>query len=117
MVVGSAVLRKVDKPAKRLVILGLLLQGLHVLFGITAIMGMFINHMLIDKSKNTVYYSHLRWQLITFWLSAALYLLAFLAWYNTGALWPTVIVLLHTFYRIAISAYYCMQDKPIERIW
>ena len=107
---------KTDNSAKRLVILGLLLQGLHVLFGITAIMGMFINHMLIDKSKNTVYHSHLRWQLITFWLGAALYLLAFIAWYYTGALWPAWIVLLYTFYRIAINAYYCMQDEPIERI-
>lgn len=106
---------KIDNQAKRLVILGLLLQGLHVLFGFTAIMGMFINHMLINKSKDTVYHSHLRWQLITFWLCAALYLLAFLCWYYTGALWPALIVLLFTFYRIAISAYYCMQDAPINR--
>lgn len=106
---------KIDNQAKRLVILGLLLQGLHVLFGFTAIMGMFVNHMLIDKSKNTVYHSHVRWQLITFWLCAALYLLAFLSWYYTGALWPALIVLLFAFYRIAISAYYCMQEKPIKR--
>jgi len=108
---------RIDNPAKRLVILGLLLQGLHVLFGFTAIMGMFINHMLIDKSKDTVYYSHLRWQLITFWLCAALYFLAFLYWYHTGVLWPALIVLLFTFYRIAISAYYCMHDEPIKRIF
>jgi len=115
-VVESEVNDTKDNAAKRLVILGLLLQGLHVLFGITAIMGMFINHMLIDKSENTIYHSHLRWQLISFWLSAALYLLAFLAWNNTGALWPAVTVLLFTFYRIATSAYYCIQDKPIKRV-
>jgi len=115
-VLGTEVNDTSDTAAKRLVVLGLLLQSLHVLFGFTAIMGMLINHMLIDQSENTVYHSHLRWQLITFWLGAALYLMAFIAWYHTGALWPAVAVLLFTFYRIATSAYYCLQDKPIERI-
>lgn len=105
-----------DNPARRLVILGLLLQALHVLFGFTAIMGMFINHMLIDQSKNTVYYSHIRWQLITFWVTAALYFFAFLAWLHTGLLWPGVLVLLFAFYRITICAYYCIIDQPIQRI-
>lgn len=106
----------IDNPARRLVILGLLLQALHVLFGFTAIMGMFINHMLIDQSRNTVYHSHIRWQLITFWLCAGLYTLAFLAWYYSGALWPGVTVLLFSFYRIAIGTYYCINEEPIERI-
>lgn len=103
-------------PARRLVVLGLLLQALHVLFGFTAIMGMFINHMLIDQSKNTVYHSHIRWQLVTFWVCAALYVLGFSAWLYLGLLWPAVLVLLFTFYRIGICAYYCIIDQPIERI-
>jgi len=106
----------VENSAKRLVILGLLLQGLHVLFGITAIMGMLITHMLIDRSKNTVYHSHLRWQLVTFWLCAALYLLAFIIWHHSGALWPALVVLVFTFYRIATSIYYFMRTEPIKRI-
>jgi len=105
-----------DTPARRLVILGLLLQSLHVLFGFTAVMGMFINHMLIDQSKDTVYHSQLRWQLITFWACAVLYAIAFAAWLYFGVFWPIVLVLLFTFYRIAICAYYCMIDQPIERI-
>ena len=105
-----------DNPAKRLVILGVLLQTLHVLFGFTAIMGMFINHMLIEQSKDTVYHSHIRWQIVTFWLTAALYLLAFIAWFYFGALWPAVTVLLFAFYRIGISTYYYMVEEPIERI-
>ncbi len=103
------------KSAKNLVVLGLLLQALHVLFGFTAIMGMFINHMLIDNSKDTVYHSQIRWQLVTFWLCAALYFMAFLAWQFTGALWPAATVLLFSCYRIGISIYYCMADRPIER--
>jgi len=105
-----------NNSARRLVILGLLLQSLHVLFGVTAVMGMFINHMLIDQSKNTVYHSHLRWQLITFWVCAALYVCAFLAWYRIGALWPALIVLLFTLYRIATGTYYVLKKQPIERI-
>lgn len=104
-----------DDPAKRLVVLGLLLQALHVLFGFTAIMGMFINHMLIDQSKNTIHHSHIRWQLITFWVSATLYALSFFAWYRYDIIWPFVTVLLFTFYRIAICAYYCLIEKPLER--
>jgi len=104
-----------ENSAKKLVVLGLLLQALHVLFGFTAIMGMFINHMLIDQSKNTVYHSQIRWQLVTFWLCAVLYFLSFLAWHNTGALWPAATVLLFSCYRIGISIYYCMVAEPIER--
>jgi len=113
---GNALNEADDNSARQLVILGLLLQTLHVLFGFTAIMGMFINHMLVDQSENTVYHSHIRWQLITFWLCAALYALAFLVWHYTGSLWPALSVLLFTFYRIAISAYYCSQSEPIKRI-
>lgn len=105
-----------DITARRLVVLGLLLQALHVLFGFTAVMGMFINHMLIDQSKNTVYHSHIRWQLVTFWLSAALYALAFLAWLHLNVLWPAMLVLLFSFYRIGICTYYYIIDQPIERI-
>jgi len=105
-----------NNPERRLVILGLLLQALHVLFGFTAVMGMFINHMMIKQSKNTVYYSHLRWQLVTFWVCAALYALAGAAWFYTGALWPALGVLLFSFYRIALGVYYCVYDQPIKRL-
>jgi len=108
---------KLDNPARRLVILGILLQALHVLFGFTAVMGMFINHMLIDQSKNTVYHSHLRWQLITFWSCAALYVVAFFAWHLYGAIWPVFAVLMFTFYRIAVCAYYWLVEEPLERIF
>jgi len=105
-----------NMPARRLVILGILLQALHVLFGFTAVMGMFINHMLIDQSKNTVYHSHIRWQLITFWVSAILYVMAFGIWIKLGLLWPLLLVLLFAFYRIGICTYYCIIDQPIERL-
>lgn len=105
-----------DNPARRLVILGLLLQALHVLFGFTAVMGMFINHMLIDQSKDTVYHSHIRWQLVTFWITAALYVLAFLAWFYQGLLWPVALVMAFAFYRIGICTYYCIIDQPIQRV-
>ena len=105
-----------DSPARRLVILGILLQTLHVLFGFTAIMGMLINHMLIERSQDTVYHSQLRWQLVIFWVSAALYAIAFLLWSKLGIVWPAVLVLLFTFYRIGVCAYYCMIDQPIQRI-
>lgn len=105
-----------DNPAKRLVILGLLLQTLHVLFGFTAVMGMFINHMLIDQSKDTLYHSHIRWQLVTFWVTAALYAVAFFAWLKLGLLWPAAFAMTFAFYRITIGAYYYLIDQPIQRI-
>lgn len=105
-----------DSDAKRLVMLGLMLQALHIMFGFTAIMGMFINHMMIDQSKNTVYHTHIRWQLVTFWLCAALYAAAFFVWYHYGLLWPVATVLLFTFYRIITCAYYYLHEEPLERI-
>lgn len=114
---GSTTNSADNTPARRLVVLGLLLQALHVLFGITAIMGMFINHMLIDTSKDTVYHSHIRWQLVTFWVCAALYAIAFLVWLKLGVLWPAILVLAFSFYRIGICTYFFISDQPLQRLW
>ena len=102
--------------ARRLALLGLILQSLHVLFGFTAVMGMFINHMLIDQSKDTIYHSQLRWQLITFWVSAALYTVAFIIWRNYALGWPAIAVFTFTLYRIGVGIYYFKAEQPLDRI-
>lgn len=105
-----------EHAARQLVLLGILLQGLHVLFGITAIAGMCINHVLIAKTDNTIYRSHIRWQLITFWVCAALYFVAFLIWHHTGSLWPIFAVFWLSVYRIGVSIHHYAQVRAITQI-
>jgi len=102
--------------ARRLALLGILLQVLHVLFGITAIAGMVISHTLIHKTQGTPYQSQLRWQLVTFWTCAVLYFAAFVLWRQTGSVWLIVVVFLFAVYRIGVSVYYYLKKRPLGRI-
>ena len=92
MAVGSKQVNHSDRDtadrkefkARRLALLGMLLLALHPLFGITAVIGVLINHMQAPITETTVYESHRRWQLGIFWLALAAYALAAWWWYESG---------------------------------
>lgn len=96
--------------------LGILLQALHVLFGITAIIGMFIAHTRISGTQDTVYHSHLKWQLTTFWVAFVAYALAAALWIYTDNRWPMLVVAGFVAYRLCINVYYWRLEQPINRI-
>jgi uncharacterized membrane protein len=72
-----------------------LLQFLGILFGITAFIGMFLNHTKFKDTQNSYVRSHFIWQLITFWSVCAIAAVAVLTWPSTlskfllvtGGLW------------------------------
>lgn len=53
--------------AHRLAVLVYLLYGLGFLFGITALIGVIINHTRLPDTQGTYSHSHFIWQILSFW--------------------------------------------------
>ena len=104
-----------DVKSRQLALLGILLQCLHMLFGITAVIGVLIAHTRIHSTTGTVYYSQLRWQLITFWVGLIAYALAFYLWVTQSMIWPLALVFTFVLYRLIISIAYWRQTRALER--
>ena len=94
----------------------MLLQALHILFGITAIIGMLIAHTHLASTKGTIYYSHLKWQLVTFWCAFAGYAIAAGLWMYTDNSWPVLVVAGFVAYRLVVNVRRWLSEQPIDRI-
>jgi len=105
-----------DHQARQLALLGILLQALHVLFGITAIIGVLVAHTKIGSTQGTIYYSHLRWQIATFWMAFAGYAAGLYIWTSQQYPWMTLAVLAWVIYRLIISLRYWRKSAAIDRI-
>lgn len=105
------------EKARRLGVLGYLLQLLHVLFGVTAIIGMLINHTRLDDVKNTFVESHIRWQLTTFWLLTAAYIAAFFYWHSSGNTALIILVLAVALYRIGRGWWQLARQQSVGSLW
>lgn len=101
--------------ARRLSMLILLLFALHVLFGITAVIGVLIAHTSLAATQGTPYHSHLTWQIGTFWSALVGYSLAFMMWRSTGVAWPALLVMAFVAYRLSVHLHHWLVRKPIER--
>lgn len=58
---------------------------LGILFGITAIIGIYINHIKLSSVRGTHAYSHFIWQIVSFWSVFALAVISFVLWPGTIA--------------------------------
>ncbi len=105
------------QQATRLGVLGYLLQLLHVLFGVTAVMGMLINHTRGSDVKGTYVESHIRWQVVSFWLLGAAYILAFFYWHSSGNHWLILLTLVVALYRIGRGWWQLARRRPIGTLW
>ena len=94
-----------------------LLQLLHLLFGITAVIGMLVNHTLQHRVVGSHVESHFRWQKLTFWLLAPAYLAAFVFWSRSGEYWVIFVVLAIALYRIARGWWQLHFKNPIGVLW
>ena len=104
------------QKSRRLALLGILLQALHILFGITAIIGMLIAHTHLASTKGTLYYSHLKWQLVTFWCAFFGYVIAARLWVYADIQWPIFVVAGFVTYRLAVNIQRWLSKQPIDRI-
>ena len=104
-----------EVKSRQLALLGILLQCLHVLFGITAVIGVLIAHNKIQSTAGTVYHSQLRWQLITFWVGLFAYALAIYFWITQSMIWPIVLVFAFVLYRLITSIIYWQRSQALKR--
>lgn len=56
-----------DPSLKTLTLVTYVLYGLSVFTGITAIVALIVNYVKKDEVQGTLYESHFRWQIRTFW--------------------------------------------------
>jgi len=110
-----------DKPAsmdqpRRQSILGIILLALHPLFGITAVIGMLISSTSLKSVEGTIYHSHLKWQISTFWFGLAAYVIAFSVWRSFGLTWPIVAAFFFVAYRVSTNFRHWSQHEPLNRL-
>ena len=103
--------------AYRLGLMVYLLQGLHFLFAITAIIGMLVNHTNQQHVQGTYVQSHFRWQIVSFWVLAPAYALTFYVWVRTGHWWPILLVFAIVAFRLVRGWWQLLDRKPVGNFW
>jgi len=104
-----------EEKSRKLSLLGIILQALHPLFAITAIIGLFVSIMSLKSTEGTIYYSHLKWQVVTFWIGLVAYALALFVWSRFGLAWPIIVTFLFVAYRVVTNFKHWARTEPLER--
>ncbi len=89
---------------RQFILLGVLLQALHVFFGVTAFLGMFLNVTRLPSIQSSLWQDHCRWQITTFWVGALLYAITITIGFTQNVWWPFVLAAMWVGYRIISSA-------------
>jgi uncharacterized membrane protein len=106
--------RVVDR-ARQLALLGIVLQALHVLFGVTAIIGVLVTQTRIRSTVGTVYYSQLRWQFVTFWIALCGYAIGLYLWLNANLMSGILTTFVVVLYRILVNVWHWKRATAIQR--
>ncbi|MCG9024340.1 hypothetical protein LH462_04560 [Laribacter hongkongensis] len=78
------VVRPAGPQLKTLTLVVYGLQALSLLTVITLLVGVIVNYVKLDDVRSTLYESHFRWQIRTFWWSCVWGLLSALTWWIFG---------------------------------
>ncbi len=106
-----------EDEERRFALLGVLLQALHVLFGVTAVLGMYLTITRLPTMKNALWIEHCRWQVFTFWVGAAAYFITLVIGFRFGLWWPFILAAMWVSYRILSSAIGVATRGPIPRLF
>jgi len=104
-----------EAKSRSLAWLGLLLQVFGVMFGITALIGMLISATKIKETDGTIYQSHLKWQIVTFWLGAIAAIASYVAYTKTGSTWPMILAGMFILYRVLTTFFMLIEKQAIKR--
>lgn len=104
-----------EAKSRSLAWLGLLLQVFGVMFGVTALIGMLISATKIKETEGSIYQSHLKWQIVTFWLGAIAAIGSYLIYSNTGQTWPMILAGGFILYRLLTSFFMLIEKQAIKR--
>lgn len=97
--------------------LTLVLYGLYaasVLMGLTGVVGVIIAHIRLKETKGTIFESHLRWLIRTFWLSLLMCLPGILLSFVGIGLLLLVAISIWFIYRIVVGFLKLNDGKPID---
>lgn len=109
-------LKSFEADEWRFILLGVLLQALHFVFGVTAIFGMFLNVSRLPKLKSSKWQDHCRWQITTFWIGAVLYAVTLFIGSSKGIWWPFILAAMWVSYRIISSAVGVATKTSVPRL-
>jgi len=115
--VSTSLESMLNDDERRFALLGVLLQVLHILFGVTAVIGMYLNHHRLPKMQSILWRNHCRWQLTTFWFGAALYAITILIGLRFSIWWPFIVSAMWVTYRILVSAVGVASKEPPQRLF
>jgi len=101
---------------RQFILLGVLLQLLHPLFGITAFFGLFLNITRLPTLKSEIWQDHCRWQITTFWVGTLLYAVTIIVGFYQGIWWPFVIAAMWVSYRIFSGAVGVAKSVRVPRM-
>ncbi len=101
------------RAAKNQTVLVYLLLLLHPLFGITALIGAIVAHMKGDVTKDTVFESHRRWQLWTFWTGLIGYVAAVYYLLTMGTWTILLVTMIWLLYRIVFGWWRALKNQTV----
>lgn len=105
---------RAEKKARDQTILVYLLLFLHILFGITALIGVIICHTKKSVTENSVYESHRVWQTWTFWTGLIGYAAGFYYINFMGSWTILIITIIWVIYRISKGWALARSGQPIN---
>ncbi len=105
-----------SETAHRTAGLGYCLWLLGILFGVTALIGVIINHKKLASVRGTHAHSHLLWQIVSFWTVFAGVVLSVIFWPGTFAQTIAVISFFIWIFSAMIGSWYLSKSRGIKFI-
>lgn len=78
-------------------------------------MGMLISTMSLKSTEGTLYHSHLKWQIATFWIGFVAYALGFAYWSAFGQTWAIVVAFGFVAYRLSVNINHWVNSLALNR--
>lgn len=107
---------KTTQQGYQYAVLGYLLYALGIVFGITALIGVIVNHTSIKKTKHTIGYSHCRWQIVSFWVLFAGVVATVIMWPGAHGQSLIVACLIWWLLSLLTGSWFLVQKKPVPWI-
>ncbi|MBX2878451.1 MAG: hypothetical protein KTR32_00885 [Granulosicoccus sp.] len=102
-----------DRAAYKQTVLVYLLLLLHPLYGITALIGVIVCHMKKEVTESTVFESHRRWQIWTFWTGTLGYIAAIYYILRMGSWTILLVTMIWMLYRIVFGWWKALKHSPV----
>lgn len=99
---------------RQLTLVTYILYGLAWITGITAIVAIIINYVKLEDTAGTIYESHFRWQIRTFWWSLAWSVLGFITLIVGVGLVVLIVASIWSIYRLVKGWLNWNDQKPMQ---